>query len=209
MTWSLSKFEEKCTESCLLVLLSNFRRIEISQHVVWMSTGFRKCLNICQLYNLWGPISLHTYQCFCFSRNIGYVTLKIIYFYYPKCVWIGSKYPKSVWLKFENRTTALCCAQDSEAFTIVVHVHVCVLPVMCLYGVHRLYCMAAKHSNNHMFWSKIQNDSMQKVMSRCWQQQDNCNPSFGFSIGCRMATLHDFACLNVQRAWDFSSDFVF
>ena len=40
-------------------------------------------------------------------------------------------------------------------------------------------------------WSKIYISVFETTMSLCWQAQGNCNPSFGSSIRCRMATLHD------------------
>ena len=40
-----------------------------------------------------------------FSRNIAYVTPKIIYFYYQKYIFFGSKYPKIKLIKFEKNFT--------------------------------------------------------------------------------------------------------
>ena len=45
------------------------------------------------------------HKCFYFSRNIGSVTPKIIYFYYLKNTFIGLKYPKNILLNFENKIT--------------------------------------------------------------------------------------------------------
>ena len=46
-----------------------------------------------------------SYQCFLFSRYIGWVTLKINYFHYLKKVLFGSKYPTNIVFNFENRST--------------------------------------------------------------------------------------------------------
>ena len=44
-----------------------------------------------------------------FSRNIGYVTLKIISFHYQKNIYSGSKYPtKSFWSRSTADALALC-----------------------------------------------------------------------------------------------------
>ena len=54
-------------------------------------------------------------QCFFFSRNIGDVTPKIIYFHYLKNHFLDQSTPKNSLLKFENKSTgvgtldARCC----------------------------------------------------------------------------------------------------
>ena len=49
--------------------------------------------------------------CFFFSRIIGYLTPKIIYFHCLKKIFSGSKYPKLVLFNFEKRSTAVCFLQ--------------------------------------------------------------------------------------------------
>ena len=61
-------------------------------------------------------------QCCRFSRNIAQVTPKIIYFYYQKKMFVGSKYPKNTLINVEKNFTGDTACLDkfdrSDAKTI-------------------------------------------------------------------------------------------
>ena len=79
----------------------------------------------------------HTYtegkrddQCGRFSRNIAYVTPKIIHFYYQKNMFVGSKYPKNKLHIFEKKFTGddactMLPENQRRDFLFVVVTHGC------------------------------------------------------------------------------------
>ena len=67
------------------------------------------------------------FQCFLFSRNIGYVTPKIIYFYDLKTFFLDQSIQKTIFFKFENGSTA--------EFPSLSRSHPAGIPITC-YSLH-------------------------------------------------------------------------
>ena len=82
-----------------------------------------------------------------------------------------------------------------------VHWWKCIMQTLRRFEVNLLYavcCMqfavTAKHWSNHVFHqcfvARSRTTACTEVMSRCWQEQGNHNPSFGSTIVHHMVTLH-------------------
>ena len=78
-------------------MLFNFENRSTADNLHRMNSA---SLQHVEMFNMYSRL-----QCFFFSRNIGYLTLKIIYFHYLLKNKSGSKYPKNILFNFENRST--------------------------------------------------------------------------------------------------------